>query len=103
MGKGLIKKKIFFSAHKLLCFSSLGRTQLGDSFAGLPGVTLLLQSSGSTTEAGGPLLHVLRLGLPVGWEWSLILMEAVPGFLMWWSQGSKSPRAKAERLLKPRV
>lgn len=29
--------KTMFSAHKLLCVSSLGRDQLSDSFAGLPG------------------------------------------------------------------
>ena len=64
---------------------------------GLPGSLIWLQSSGSTAEAGGPHSHVCRLVLPVGCEWSLILTEAGPGFLVWCCQGSKSLRAEAER------
>lgn len=64
---------------------------------------VLLQSSGSTGEAGGPHSHICRLVLPVGWVWSPILIKAGPGFLMWYSQGSKSLREEAERPLEAKV
>lgn len=69
----------------------------------LSGSLIWLQTSGSRGEAGGPHSLVCRLFLPVGWVWSPILIEAGPGFLMWYSQGSKSLREEAERPLEAKA
>lgn len=53
-----------------------------------------LQSSGSLTEAGWSHSHGCRLALLVDQVWSLILIEASPGFL---SHSNDSLKAEAER------
>lgn len=87
------------SVHKLLCLSNSSRV-LWLVWLGSP---IWLQSSGRAREEGRPHSRILKLVLPVGWEWPLSLLEASPGFLIWWSQGSKSLRAKAERPFQAKI